>query len=179
MPEELVEPLPGHASPTSVAYDGIRQPNSRAKTNKPLHQTVARDEEVAKLSAALKQGGSNGSKHKRNFHSIRSVCAPDPGVRAFATWIDFQRRLVFVWGDGLNSFIMKKLIAADQLISGMTNRNNNNNKKRRILKEQLRKLKKNLNNLLDEVHRKLAFFLTNYYDLILWPEFLVSIRRGG
>ncbi|MCI0709047.1 MAG: transposase [Chloroflexi bacterium] len=97
------------------------------------------------------------------------IVALDPGIRTFMT---FFAEDSFGWlGEGDYQRIMKLLLAMDNLKSQMAK---TTAKRRRRLKKAFNKLAHKRDDLIAEMHHKVALFLVQHFDIILLPDFEVS-----
>jgi putative transposase len=94
------------------------------------------------------------------------VVAIDPGIRTFATLYSEDGAAKI--GDGDYFAILRRCYALDDLISRFSKVSA---KKRRRLKKAANALRTRIQNLVSELHFKLARMLVNSFDLILLPTF--------
>jgi len=100
----------------------------------------------------------------------RKVVALDPGVRTFLTGFSPDGHL-FEISPGDSPTLMKVAKRVDEIQSGWTKVKA---KKRRRMKRKAHRLRRRLQNLVTEVHRKAAKLLVASYDTIVIPTFEVS-----
>ena len=100
------------------------------------------------------------------------VAAIDPGVRTFATIYSAGCDIADVTEFGVNDYgrIYNLCRHADKLQS-MWAAADCRAKKRRGLKKAAKRISSKVRNLVDDLHRKLAAFLVDAYDVILLPKF--------
>ncbi|MCI0714108.1 MAG: transposase [Chloroflexi bacterium] len=97
------------------------------------------------------------------------VVALDTGIRTFMTFFSDDS---FGWlGDGDYQRIMKLLLAMDNLKSQMAK---STARHRQRLKKAFNKLAHKRDDLIADMHHKVALFLVQNYDIILLPDFEVS-----
>ncbi|MCI0709803.1 MAG: transposase, partial [Chloroflexi bacterium] len=97
------------------------------------------------------------------------VVALDTGIRTFITFFSDDS---FGWlGEGDYQRIMKLLLAMDNIKSQMSKANS---KRKRTLKRVFNRLAHKRDDLIAELHHKVALFLVRNYDVILLPIFKVS-----
>lgn len=97
------------------------------------------------------------------------VVALDPGIRTFMTYFG---ETGFGWlGDAANMRIQKLCFKLDNLISEMSKAKSA--QKKRMKKAASRRRGK-IKNLVDEMHKKVARFLVDNFDVILLPSFETS-----
>ncbi len=97
-----------------------------------------------------------------------SVCSIDPGVRTFLDVYDPYNECNISIGDDASTFIYKKLIFMDSLISERTKIKNKKIKKK--LTKKIEKLKRRIKNIQNELHNKSISFLSNNYKNIIIPK---------
>jgi putative transposase len=95
--------------------------------------------------------------------------ALDPGVRTFQTF--FSTETYGKIGEHDFGRIYRLCFHLDELISRVTKVGKQ--KKRRMLRAASR-MRKNIKNLVAEIHKKTAHFLTRHYKCILLPKFETS-----
>lgn len=108
------------------------------------------------------------------------VIALDPGIRTFVTGYDPGACQVIEWGKDDIKRIGRLCWSYDKLFSKAYSKNPNTANKRGELirakcryrmKKALGRLRCRIRNLVDEMHRKLAKWLCENYDIILFPHF--------
>ena len=106
------------------------------------------------------------------------VCSLDPGVRTFQTIYDVNKGFSLQVGDRDISGIFRLCKAQDTLIGKHSKELVC--KKRYKLKLAIRRMTTRIRNLIGEVHKQLAKYLTVNYDVVLIPSFETSqmIRRA-
>jgi len=98
------------------------------------------------------------------------VISLDPGIRTFLTGFDGQQFIEL--GKGDIGRIQRLCHHLDNLISKRNLAKGKSNKRYRYkLKQAERKIRWRIRNLIDELHRKIAHYLTNNYGLIFLPKF--------
>lgn len=104
---------------------------------------------------------------------ITDAIALDPGVRTFLTGYDGQKFLEFGKGDfGRIARLCKHL---DNLISKrVTSRGHKLKHYRYKLRKAERQLRSKIKDLVDELHKKVASYLTQHYGIIFLPTFETS-----
>ena len=107
------------------------------------------------------------------------VCALDPGVRTFQTVFDANEGCALQVGDADMNRIFRLCRAQDSLISKQAAKGTKS-KQRSKIKRAVRRLRERIRNLVDEVHKQLAKYLAQTYDLVMLPAFEVSqmVKRG-
>ena len=99
-----------------------------------------------------------------------AVVAIDPGIRTFLTWYagdscgkigenDFNR--IFRLCKDLDNMIGKRA-------------QSRNHRQRRAMKKAIERLRNQINDMINELHRKAALFLVSNFDVILLPTFETS-----
>ncbi|MCI0711261.1 MAG: transposase, partial [Chloroflexi bacterium] len=97
------------------------------------------------------------------------IVALDTGIRTFMTFFAEDN---FGWlGDGDYQRIMDILLALDRIRSQMEGANS---KRKRALKRAFDRLAHQRDDLIAELHHKVALFLVRNYEIILLPTFEVS-----
>ncbi|WP_197285365.1 MULTISPECIES: RNA-guided endonuclease TnpB family protein [Planktothricoides] len=102
----------------------------------------------------------------KSHTSSRKIIALDPGVRTFLTGYDGDR--VIEIGNGDMGRIVRLCQHEYDLISRSTKVNA---KRRRSMRKAANRIREKIRNLIDEVHKKAAHYLTNNYGLIFLPRF--------
>lgn len=100
------------------------------------------------------------------------VASLDPGVRTFQTIYDPSRRRCIEVGAGDMKAVVRLCVSVDKLMSAESK--TRTSRERYMLRRVARRVRKQLRNKVDEVHKQLVRFLTSQYDLILLPKFEVS-----
>lgn len=100
------------------------------------------------------------------------VIALDPGVRTFMTGYSPEGTLV-EWGSGDMQRIFRLCRVHDKLQSKWSQKQVKHRKRYR-LKKAARRIRKKIQNLVDEVHKKLTKWLVSSYETILLPKFETS-----
>ena len=98
------------------------------------------------------------------------VISIDPGNRCFATCYDPQGQII-EWGVNDEQRIFRLCLTIDQLTSQSTKVDA---RQRYNLKRKIKRIRKKMRNLVDELHRKLAKWLCTNYQVIVLPEFNVQ-----
>lgn len=98
--------------------------------------------------------------------SSQKIIALDPGVRTFLTGYDGDR--VIEIGNGDMGRITRNCQHLDDLVSRSTKVNA---KQRRSMRKAANRIREKIHNLIDEVHKKAAHYLTTNYGLIFLPRF--------
>ncbi|NEP81069.1 MAG: transposase [Okeania sp. SIO3B3] len=110
----------------------------------------------------------------------QSIIALDPGVRSFLTGFDGEKFVDIGKGDITRIFRLAQHI--DRLISNKTVLKGRQNKyKRQGLNKKINSLFIRIRNLIDEVHKKVAKWLTTEYRVIFIPTFESSqmVAKSG
>jgi putative transposase len=108
-----------------------------------------------------------------------SVISLDPGIRTFQT--AYTPGKVFKLGDGCATRLFSPAIQLDRLISFEKRIIKKHRRKRRAVRLRIIKVRKKLAHLRDELHYKIADFLTKKAKVIMLPEFKTSemVKRVG
>ncbi|NET46107.1 MAG: transposase [Okeania sp. SIO2B3] len=117
---------------------------------------------------------------KSETSKSQSIIALDPGVRSFLTGFDGEKFIDIGMGDITRIFRLGQHI--DQLISVKTKLKSRNNKyKRQRVSQKINSLFIKVRNLIDEVHKKVAKWLTTEYRIIFIPTFESSqmVAKSG
>ena len=103
------------------------------------------------------------------------VVALDPGVRSFLTW--YCADSVGKIGDGAFFRIQRLCERLDDLLSRAAKAPS---RKRRNMRRAAGRMRVRVENLISELHRKVARFLVKNFDVILLPAFEISemVERG-
>jgi len=125
---------------------------------------------VIKTTSAREVIVGRGGENQASSSSLR-VAAIDPGVRTFAT-IYSAGEVADVTEFGVNDYgrIYNLCRHADKLQSRWAAKECRA-RKRRGLKKAAKRIASKVRNLVDDLHRKLAAFLVDGYDVILLPKF--------
>jgi len=105
------------------------------------------------------------------------VCSLDPGVRTFQTIYDPTNNCAYQVAPQDINKIVRLCIVLDKVISKQT-------KSKPVLKYRLkrveRRLRLKIRNLVEELHKQLAKYLSSQYDLIIIPKFETSqmVKKG-
>ena len=100
------------------------------------------------------------------------VAAIDPGVRTFATIYSAGCDVADVTEFGVNDYgRMYNLCRRADKLQSRWSAADCRAKKRRGLKKAAKRISSKVRNLVDDLHRKLAAFLVDAYDVILLPKF--------
>ena len=116
-----------------------------------------------------------GIPEKRNIKHVDTIknryfmVAADPGIRKFNTMFIPERNEYIEIGTDASDKIWKKLIQLDNLISYQS-KNCINNKKRRRLILKIKKVRKKIMYLQDELHKKTSSWLCNNFKIITIPK---------
>ncbi len=152
--------------------------DSRLIRNRLGHWYLCLPMEVKTIAASENQTGDvcpDGDLPERKHKAVLSL---DPGVRTFMTGYDPLGR-VWEWGNQDMQRIYRLSHTVDKLQSRWTQKGVLH-KKRYKLQRAARRLRLKVHNLVDEMHRKLAIWLCENYQVVLLPAFQTSqmIRRG-
>ena len=101
------------------------------------------------------------------------VVALDPGIRTFQTTFDLNS-VCTEWGCGDSDRLGRLCHAYDKLQSKWS-QSTINHKKRYKYKRAGRRIQERIKNLVNELHKKLALWLCQNYQVILLPSFNTSI----
>lgn len=113
-------------------------------------------------------GVDNQDSPKKNMR----VCSIDPGVRTFQTILDVSNEKVYEVAPNDINYIVRLCLGLDKLFSKRDKASTS--KKRCSYKRASRRLIRRIQNLINEVHKQLAKFLSKNFDLILIPKFETS-----
>ncbi len=117
---------------------------------------------------------------KSEKSNSQSIIALDPGVRSFLTGFDGEKFIDIGMGDITRIFRLGQYI--DQIISVKTKLKGRKNKhKRQRVSQKINSLLIRIKNLIDEVHKKVAKWLTTEYRVIFIPTFESSqmVAKSG
>jgi len=107
--------------------------------------------------------------HPSETDSQGRMVALDPGVRTFMTFVSEDS---FGWlGNDSNLYIQKLCLRLDKLVSAISKAKCQQKKR---LKQATGRLRCKIQNLVKELHRKVARFLVDSFDVILLPTFETS-----
>lgn len=106
------------------------------------------------------------SKQQLKREVDNGIISLDPGVRTFLSGVDHQHAIEI--GNGSGTIMFKKLRQLDNLISRVSKACS---KKRRILRNQIKNLRKNINNKQEELHKKSSTWLCKNYSNVVIPQF--------
>ena len=121
----------------------------------------------------------NGGLRSFIAESKEAVIALDPGVRTFQT--AYSPSQAFKLGDGCAGRLFSLAITLDRLL-GFENRiSKAHRRKRRAIILRIIKVRKKIANLRDDLHYKVAEFLTRKANIILLPSFDTSemVKKVG
>ena len=106
------------------------------------------------------------------------VIALDPGVRTFQTCYD-PSGLVVEWGAKDLARIYRLCHALDDLQSRWSQPDIKHHKRYRMRKAAAR-IRRKIRNLIDDLHKRLAKWLCECYEVVLLPSFETSqmLRKG-
>lgn len=109
---------------------------------------------------------------------MEGIVSLDPGVRTFMTAYDSSGK-VFEWGKQDIGRIYRLGLVIDKLQSKWSKKDIKH-KKRYKLQKAARRIHLKIRNLIDEVHKQMAKWLSENYRAVLLPKFETSrmIRRG-
>jgi len=96
----------------------------------------------------------------------RRIVALDPGVRTFVTF--YSENSAGHMGKSDFGRIQRLCYHLDNLISRTSKAKG---KSKREMKRAANRMRKNIKNLIKELHYKVAYFLVNHFDVILLPTF--------
>lgn len=116
----------------------------------------------------------------RDANGSPRIIALDPGVRTFLTGYDPSGNLIEM-GVGDMTRVARLCVSLDKLQSKIdTPKNSFNSKKRGRLRKAAMRVRRRIRNLVDDVHKKVACFLTSQYDCLLLPTFETGamVRKG-
>lgn len=101
----------------------------------------------------------------------------DPGVRTFATCFDLQGHIHEFGGSGSIKRIERLCSHLDSLISRTYAKREHDKKKfllgkkkRWRMRRAVARMRRQIRNIIDEMHRKVALWLCENYRVILWPR---------
>ena len=100
----------------------------------------------------------------------KSICSLDPGIRTFQTGYSPDGKW-FKLGDGASTRIFRLYIHLDNLISNLSQIHG---RKRRNIKKRIIRLRIKIKNLINEMHHKIALYLSSNFQCILLPSFETS-----
>lgn len=106
----------------------------------------------------------------QNITKNKSICSLDPGIRTFQTGYSPDGKW-FKLGDGASTRIFRLYLHLDKLISNLSNINGS---KRRNVKKRIIRLRIKIKNLINEMHHKIALYLSSNFEFILLPSFETS-----
>lgn len=111
-------------------------------------------------------------------HKLPSLIVFDPGVRIFMVGYDPSGKAFLI---GTPERLYRRFALLDNLMSRIAEEKEPRRKKK--LRKLASKMRQRTRNLIDEIHRKLAKYLCETYNVILLPKFdtqrMVCRRRGG
>ncbi|WP_248277642.1 transposase [Brasilonema sp. UFV-L1] len=113
---------------------------------------------------------------QRNDSGSNKLIALDPGVRSFLTGYDGDK--VIEIGSRDMGGISRLCQHLDNLISRSSKVNS---KRRRVMRRAANRLRSKIQNLVNEVHKKTAYYLTSEYRVIFLPYFESSqmVAKSG
>lgn len=121
---------------------------------------------------------SQSERQAREFSNDRDdgTISLDPGVRTFLVGYDGQNKTVLHFGTDASKKIKYICIKLDSLIS--KSKNETQRKKVR-LKKAIRHLRKKIQNMVTDMHYKVANFLCENYKTVIIPEFETQKMVSG
>jgi len=116
-------------------------------------------------------------RNENQISSTQNIISLDPGVRSFVTGYDTNGN-IFEWGKGDINYLFRLGCQADK-INSLVDSDKVNHRTRYNLKKKVLKIFEKIRNLVDTLHKNLAKWLCENYQLILFPEFKSSgmVRR--
>lgn len=105
-----------------------------------------------------------------NQAPVKRILSIDPGSRCFATGYDLKG-YVYEWGCGDIERVYRLCLKIDDLISETTRCSK---REKRSIDRVILRIRKKINNLINEFHNKFSKWLCLSYDIVLLPEFKVS-----
>jgi hypothetical protein len=101
---------------------------------------------------------------------VQRLISLDPGIRTFVTGYNPSGRVI-EWGRGDIGRIYRLAHALDNLVSRSATDPTIGHHRRWRMRRAMARMRDKIRNLVDDLHRKLAKYLCEQYDLILVPEF--------
>jgi putative transposase len=116
-------------------------------------------------------------RNENQISSTQNIISLDPGVRSFVTGYDTKGN-IFEWGKSDINRLFRLGCCADK-IKSLIDSDKVNHRTRYNLKKKVLKIFEKIRNLVDTLHKNLAKWLCENYQLILLPEFKTSgmVRR--